>query len=83
MDFSNFVESGRLPLAVPSVVRNVCITADILYLIDAAVWMAAWRRDLLLEAAAAANDSENGKGPAEVKSATVAPAPQAGDYVGA
>ena len=78
IDFQGFVESGRLPLAVPSAVRGVCITADILYLIDSVVWIAAWRQDLLQEAAAHSQEEDAREPIKHHKSiAAVAPAPEA------
>lgn len=77
IEFQGFVESGRLPLAIPSAVRGVCVTADILYLVDSLVWIAAWRQDLLQEAAACSQEEDAREPVKHNKSiAAVAPAPE-------
>ena len=72
-EYPRVVESGRLPLEVPAALWGVCVAADAIYLVDSLVWMAAWRRDLLLA------EAESKAGPPVSASAAVMPSPLESD----
>jgi len=74
-EYPRVVESGRLPLEVPVALWGVCVAADVIYLIDSLVWMAAWRSDLLLTEAAGKS------GPPDNAPAAIAPAPSETDAI--